>query len=157
MALKRIETYLGEEEVTEQVSSIKRARVPADSLAADEGLAIVDGSFKWNEVPQEEPKDAGNGKKNGNTKDGGSGANVSRIPSDGTDTVVDVESLSGRSGIEDHKFELKDITVRFPEGELTLITGPTASGKSALLVRLCPREQSKCLRGYCLSWRCWAK
>jgi hypothetical protein len=147
VALKRIETYLGEEEVTEQVSSIKRAWVPADSLAADEGLAIIDGTFKWNEVPQEETKDAGKGKKYGNTKDGGSGASDNRSPSDGTDTVVDAESLSGRSGIEDHKFELKDITVRFPEAELTLITGPTASGKSALLVSLCSREQSWSLRG----------
>lgn len=138
MALKRIETYLGEEEVTEQVSSIKRARVPADSLAADEGLAIVGGTFKWNEVPQEETKDAGKGKKNWHTKDGGSGASNNRSPSE--DTAVYAESLSGRSGIEDHKFELKDITVRFPEGELTLITGPTASGKSALLVSLCSRE-----------------
>ncbi|KAF8439690.1 multidrug resistance-associated ABC transporter [Boletus edulis BED1] len=137
VALKRIETYLGEEEVTEQVSSIKRARVPADSLAADDGLAISGGTFKWNEVPEEEIKDAGKGKKNGNTNNEGSGAKGSRIPTDGTaNTVVDVESLLGRSGIEDHKFELRDISVRFPDGELTLITGPTASGKSALLLAL---------------------
>jgi len=134
VALKRIETYLGEEEVTEQVSSIKRARVPADSLAADEGLAIVGGSFKWNEVPEEETKGAGKGKQNGNTKDRGSNADVSRNQSDAT--VADTESLSAGSGIEDRKFELKDISVQFPEGELTLITGPTASGKSALLVSL---------------------
>lgn len=35
----------------------------------------------------------------------------------------------------DHRFELRDINVRFPEGQLSLITGPTASGKTALLVR----------------------
>lgn len=141
VALKRIETYLEEEEVTEQVSSIKRARVPADSLAVDEGLAIEGGTFKWNEVP-EGVNDAERGKKNGNTKKGKSNANHSQNPSDETDTAVDAESLSGRSGLEDHKFELKDISVRFPEGELTLITGPTASGKSALLVseRLFMRE-----------------
>lgn len=139
MALKRIETYLDEEEVTEQVSSIKRARAPADSLAEDEGLAIEGGTFKWNEVP-EDTKDVQNGKKNKNTKNDVSTASNSRRPSDGTDTVVDAESLSGRSTIEDHRFELKDISVRFPEGELTLITGPTASGKSALLVSPCSRE-----------------
>lgn len=35
---------------------------------------------------------------------------------------------------EDHRFELKDLNIRFPEGELTVVTGPTASGKTALLV-----------------------
>ncbi|KAI9454319.1 hypothetical protein HD554DRAFT_2151146 [Boletus coccyginus] len=132
VALKRIETYLGEEEVTEQVSSIKRGRMPTDSLATDEGLAIVDGSFKWNEVPVEETKDAAKGKQNGNTKNRESNADVSRSQSDAT--VVDAESLSGASGTEDRKIELKDTSVQFPEGELTLITGPTASGKSALLL-----------------------
>ena len=36
---------------------------------------------------------------------------------------------------ENHtEFELKDISVKFPEGKLTIVTGPTASGKTALLV-----------------------
>lgn len=130
--------------MTEQVSSIKRGQLPADSLAVDEGLAIEGGTFKWNEVP-EEVKDTDKGKKNGNTKNSKSNVNHSRGPSDETDTAVDAESLSGRSGLEDHKFELKDISVQFPDGELTLITGPTASGKSALLVSLYLREPPLCL------------
>ena len=32
------------------------------------------------------------------------------------------------------RFELTDVSIIFPDGELTVITGPTASGKSALLV-----------------------
>ena len=56
MALKRINTYLREEEETEQVSSIKRAWVPVDPLATNDGLAIENGTFKWNEVPEEETK-----------------------------------------------------------------------------------------------------
>jgi len=43
-----------------------------------------------------------------------------------------VDSLG--SGQEQH-FELRDIDIKFSEGRLTLITGPTASGKTALLVR----------------------
>jgi thymidine kinase len=31
-------------------------------------------------------------------------------------------------------FELQGISVRFPTGKLTLVTGPMASGKTALLV-----------------------
>ena len=42
------------------------------------------------------------------------------------------ESLADKA----HRFELRDINVMFPEGELTLITGPTASGKTALLVSI---------------------
>jgi energy-coupling factor transporter ATP-binding protein EcfA2 len=38
----------------------------------------------------------------------------------------------------DHRFELRDLNVRFPESKLSLITGPTASGKTALLV--CPKH-----------------
>ena len=33
-------------------------------------------------------------------------------------------------------FELRDIHVAFPEGKLSLVTGPTASGKTALLMAL---------------------
>lgn len=143
--------------MTEQVSSIKRARAPADSLAADEGLAIEAGTFKWNEVPEQDISDAAKGKKNGNTRNGKSNANSSRSPSDETETAVDAASLSGRPEIEDHKFELQGISVRFPDGELTLITGPTASGKSALLVSPCSRAQPACLRGYRPSWHFWVK
>lgn len=62
---------------------------------------------------------------------------------------TDAESHNGTSGDDDaatavdsasvteteRRFELTDITVMFPESELSLITGPTASGKTALLVR----------------------
>ncbi|KAJ6452790.1 hypothetical protein C8R45DRAFT_1223373 [Mycena sanguinolenta] len=34
----------------------------------------------------------------------------------------------------DHKFELKNLSIIFPEGKLTVVTGPTASGKTALLM-----------------------
>ncbi|KAH0834256.1 hypothetical protein J3R83DRAFT_11612 [Lanmaoa asiatica] len=117
VALKRIETYLGEEEVTEQVSSIKHTRVPADSLVTDDGLAIDGGTFKWNEVPEQEIKGAGDWQEKWQCQE----------------WQVD---RKWQPEIEDHKFELADISVRFPEGELTLITGPTASGKSALLLAL---------------------
>ncbi|TFK44030.1 multidrug resistance-associated ABC transporter [Crucibulum laeve] len=46
----------------------------------------------------------------------------------------DAESQPHRD--EDRRFELKDINTRLPEGRLTIVTGPTASGKSALLLAL---------------------
>ncbi len=57
--------------------------------------------------------------------------------SDETDTVVDDgASEHSASEVADRKFELRDLTIKFPEGELTVVTGPTASGKTALLVSL---------------------
>lgn len=51
----------------------------------------------------------------------------------------DAESRDQEESVsEDHRFELRDIDVLFPEGELTVVTGPTASGKTALLVSFRP-------------------
>ncbi|KAF9230741.1 ABC transporter type 1, transmembrane domain-containing protein [Melanogaster broomeanus] len=134
VALDRIETYLNEEEVTEQVSSIKRSRLPTDSLVDDDGLAIESGTFKWNEVPEKEDTTK-NGTATGKG-DGKNGSSNTQDANDDTETAIDTESMTGASVVEDHKFELRDISVRFPEGELTLITGPTASGKTAMLMAL---------------------
>ncbi|KAG1837297.1 hypothetical protein F4604DRAFT_1843943 [Suillus subluteus] len=125
VALKRIEKYLEEDEVDEQVSSIKKARAPYVD-GEDDALSIENGFFKWNEVP-EKPEENSNAK----------GKNHSRTSSgDGSVTAVDSEAASIRSSPEDHRFELKDISIQFPEGELSVITGPTASGKTALLMAL---------------------
>lgn len=123
VALKRIETYLEEDEVDEQVSSIKKDRAPYVD-GEDETLSIENGFFKWNEVP-EKPEESSKGKGKNLTPTGST---------DETATVVDSDSI--RSPTEDHRFELKDITIQFPEGELSVITGPTASGKTALLMAL---------------------
>jgi hypothetical protein len=45
------------------------------------------------------------------------------------------DEQEGRGRTEDVRFELRDINIVFPEGKLSVITGPTASGKTALLVR----------------------
>ncbi|KAK7677231.1 hypothetical protein QCA50_019825 [Cerrena zonata] len=122
VAINRISTYLGEDEVDEQVSTLKKRSAPSDS---DEvGLGIKNGSFKWNEV--EETQD------NKTQKNGASSQPASS--SDETDTAVETASSIGEN--TDHRFELRDITVMFPEGELTVVTGPTASGKTALLMAL---------------------
>ena len=65
------------------------------------------------------PKD---GKSNGNSQS-----------TTGVNTDLDPTSTEGTSGV-DRKFELRDLNVVFPHGELTVVTGPTASGKTALLV-----------------------
>lgn len=47
--------------------------------------------------------------------------------------AADRESITGRGN--EHRFELRDLNVVSSEEELTAVTGPRASGKTALLVR----------------------
>lgn len=123
MALKRIEVFLSEEEVDEQVSTIKRTNVGVSTTKTTE-FGIKDGTFLWNSVKEDElPK--GSKKKTLKNRDGYSSSS-------------DADSASGSTltTTKEHIFELADISVIFPDGELSVITGPTASGKTALLVRV---------------------
>ena len=92
-------------------------------LASLNGMYVCQGG----KVEREEKKDDKD-QKNGNS------SRSTPSPSDETDTAVETASSIGEAN--DHRFELRDITVMFPEGELTVVTGPTASGKTALLVCL---------------------
>ncbi|KAF7362379.1 hypothetical protein MVEN_00584800 [Mycena venus] len=120
VSLNRIAVYLDEAEVSEQVSSLKKDRSGPVSVESEEDrLGLENASFKWNEV--EDAPVAKDGKdKNGK-----------RTASE-TDSILTTESETAT--VADHKFELKDLSIVFPEGELTVVTGPTASGKTALLM-----------------------
>ena len=128
VALDRIATYLDEDEVDEQVSSLKGSRFGA---SADDdttkGLGVENGSFKWNEVEQKDDVTAETAK------------NVALTVTDdavqGGDDETEHGSLTG-SVASNHRFELRDVNIVFPERQLTVVTGPTASGKTALLVSL---------------------
>jgi len=112
---------LDEDEVDEQVSSLKHSKSAAGT-ADEEGLGIENGTFKWNEIETKKTnEDKGAKKTNGQ--------------SNNADTDVETQSVTP-SEMSDHRFELRDISVKFPDGKLTVITGPTASGKTALLVCL---------------------
>ncbi|KAF4588529.1 hypothetical protein EYR40_010081 [Pleurotus pulmonarius] len=133
VALQRIATYLDEDEVSEQVSSLKKDRsdpyLPGDD---DEGLGLANVTSKWNEVEEKEEK--GKGKDSKITPNG----NGTTTPADEVATIVG--DTTGATAPEeeqlDHHFELRDVTVMFPERHLTVVTGPTASGKTALLMTL---------------------
>lgn len=126
VALDRIATYLDEDEVDEQVSSLKRSHFGTSAGDDDttKGLGIENGTFKWNEV-EEKDDDA--------TK-------TKSVASTSTDDVVQGaydETERGSitaSDVSNHRFELRDVNIMFPERQLTVVTGPTASGKTALLV-----------------------
>ncbi|KAI0696160.1 multidrug resistance-associated ABC transporter [Cytidiella melzeri] len=121
VALNRIATYLDEDEVDEQVSTLKkRSATTAEGVAP--GLGIHQGTFKWNEVEEQKAKEHGTEASNGASEDD-------------VATVVDSASVA-ESEASERRFQLTDITIMFPERELTVITGPTASGKTALLMAL---------------------
>ncbi len=123
VALQRIETFLNEDEVDEQVSSLKRSNINAGSSPTSTEFGLRNASFRWNAVQEKAEKDDSKDKKNKKARD--------PAPSDASDATV-VETV-GEANVE-RVFELSDVSVVFPDGELSVITGPTASGKSALLV-----------------------
>jgi ABC-type multidrug transport system fused ATPase/permease subunit len=132
VALERIATYLAEDEVTELASSLKR---PANHHDTNQTLGIKNGNFKWNSLDTE----AASKDKQKDTK------KPTRKfwlwprskPDLETDQDADIETLS-----EEPAFELRDISVVFPTGKLSLVTGPTASGKTALLLALLGEMQA---------------
>lgn len=94
-----------------------------DANASAEPASNISASAKVVETPPE-PATAANGAVAVETSVP-SPADV--IVENGSDTVV-VD--------EDHPFELRDINVSFPVGKLTIISGPTSSGKSSLFTAL---------------------
>ncbi len=96
------------------------ARILLDS--DEEGLGLRNATLKWNEVEEK-------------TEDAGQHAKVHTTTADSQHGSGDELTMGlPENNLTDHKFELKDITMMFPEGELSVITGPAASGKTALLV-----------------------
>jgi len=118
VSLDRIDIYLKEDEVSGQVSSLKK-EIDLSSGGESTGLGLKNATLKWNMVEQDpESKDV---QKNGapdstNGEGGSSGAFA-----DDSSTVVSLDAE-----VSDHHFELRDISVIFPERKLSVITGPTA-------------------------------
>jgi hypothetical protein len=139
--------YLDEEEVTDQVSSLKKYSNSTEPHLPggedEEGLGLENATLKWNEVVDEKQQEQDK-TKNGVLSPSASSGIPSPTSSDEdveTAATSDVETAASDAGSllagleTDHKFELRDVTVQFPEGQLSVVTGPTASGKTALLVR----------------------
>ncbi|KAF8211386.1 multidrug resistance-associated ABC transporter [Mycena galopus ATCC 62051] len=101
VALSRISKFLEEDEVSDEVSTLKFKSADGEE-APSPGLVIENGSFKWNELAE--------------------------------DAKTKLQTAEEEE--EEIRFELRDISVSFPEGKLTCVVGPTASGKSALLQAL---------------------
>ncbi|KAJ7123089.1 multidrug resistance-associated ABC transporter [Mycena epipterygia] len=117
VALDRIAVYLAEDEVTGQVSTLKQDF--SEPATQHEGLGLENATLQWNKIEvvrKPEPH---------------------KVP-ETSPSASSVNTIVNADGGEpqDHLFELKDISVVFPENQLSVITGPTASGKTALLLAL---------------------
>jgi hypothetical protein len=98
----------------------------------EDGLGLENASFKWNEVSEE-------GNIVSNPESGKKDKTLASTDDVETRSATVIEGQpdnGGGGGLGSHRFELRDIDVVFPEGELSVVTGPTASGKTALLVSL---------------------
>ncbi|KAJ3937406.1 MAG: hypothetical protein NXY57DRAFT_981367 [Lentinula lateritia] len=122
VALDRIAGFLNEEEVTEQVSSLKKDKFTLQQsreLLNESALGLENATFKWNEVETAKPA-------KGKQDDTIDGVESVTLQTEGSEIDGQTE--------EDHQFRLEQISVIFPEDKLTVVTGPTASGKTALLM-----------------------
>ncbi|KAG8762089.1 hypothetical protein FRC11_011215 [Ceratobasidium sp. 423] len=140
VALKRIEKYLTEEEVPEYVSSLRReSRPPHEPV--DTRIGCTGATFRWPGAPTD---DANKKKeKSGFFARIGSawGALTGFI---GRIFVLLKLRKEPKGAPKDDQpeeepetpFELKDISIVFPEGVISLVSGPTGSGKSSLLAAL---------------------
>ncbi|TKY88999.1 hypothetical protein EX895_002240 [Sporisorium graminicola] len=129
VSIQRLESFLNEQEVEEAVSQLSRQHSSEDArsngykdedtddvILLSEGddnvdsseLAIKGCSFVWHSKQ------------------------TTMLPASEEDPL----SLSRASASDDHTFALRDIDVSFPAGDLTLIVGPTGSGKSSMLAAI---------------------
>lgn len=134
--MQRIATFLNEDEVGPQVSALKEDTLNEFSDIKELGLS--NASFKWNAAEEKDKNVEEDKKAKGKGKD--KKKNGKADPAHDLEAAIsdslssDISQAGTEAPAQDHQFELRDINVVFPEGVLSVITGPTASGKSALLV-----------------------
>ncbi|BEI93418.1 uncharacterized protein CcaverHIS019_0510460 [Cutaneotrichosporon cavernicola] len=119
VSVKRTQDFFEEDEVPEWVSSLKGHD---DGSTKDTKIGFKKATLKWNAGAQDEA-DAKNGTAEPPLIE------VTDTDAD-TDTTHDVESM------ENAVFELSDITIDFPVGKMSVVSGPTGAGKTAILVGL---------------------
>ncbi|CAE6434018.1 unnamed protein product [Rhizoctonia solani] len=127
VSVQRIEAYLSEEEVPEHVSSLKRPS-PTSYGPAETRLGCKNATFRWPIISTADPKTHQPPQSPPQSRWTklltGLGLRKKLAPTEAREeTITD----------EDQPFTLRDISVVFPEGVLSLVCGPTGSGKSSLL------------------------
>ncbi|CAK9786601.1 putative ATP-binding cassette transporter protein YOR1 [Cutaneotrichosporon oleaginosum] len=117
VSVKRTQDFFEEGEVPDWVSSLKRHD---DGPSKKPKIGFNNATFKWN---------AG-GKDEAETKNGTAAPSATEV------TGADAGSPQDDESIESVVFELSDITIDFPIGKLSVVSGPTGAGKTAILIGL---------------------
>ncbi|KIO27861.1 hypothetical protein M407DRAFT_22914 [Tulasnella calospora MUT 4182] len=125
ISLDRISVFLQEEEVSDYVSTFKCLVLTNPPTSDETKIGFTGGAcFIW-EKAKEKRDTIGKGMGKGKMK------RKASIP---------VFTATGEgepsTSMTEAQFELRDVDVLFPVGKLTLVVGPIASGKSALLMAL---------------------
>jgi len=118
VALTRIEKYLDEEEVPNHVSSLKRDIVnPKDGF--DDRLGFTNAAFQWSSLPKKK-------------KEAPKLSILQRlIQKFRWKKSADIPAETQETEEDDRPFEIKESTIVFPSEKLSVIVGPTGSGKSS--------------------------
>ncbi|KAF8969063.1 hypothetical protein BGZ46_010749 [Entomortierella lignicola] len=129
VSVKRINKFLLEEDLVKDTTVTKiNSKAPIDSSFPT--IGFVNASYIWpNKEQQNEAADVENVKKSSWIQKVKSKFFKTPSPVVQEALVADVEAIQER-------FQLKNINVDFPIGKLSVIVGPTGSGKSALLLAL---------------------
>lgn len=95
---------------------MKQGTLVCTEAVEDSRLGIEHATFKWNVVEEDKNK--------------GSQPVTKTLPESTASSIAESEPVSGHNSstdedIDDHQFELKDISVVFPDRQLTLVTGPS--------------------------------
>lgn len=131
VSMQRIQTYLEEDEVEEWASSIKLEHSTRPSEDRDNSeVGFIDAAFRWHHTTPIETAET-SGSTTPTTLTLPSGSESSSLIIDGDD-----DGIGGINPNKPGSFLLGHLNMLFPPGRLSLITGPTGSGKTSLLSAL---------------------
>ncbi|KAF8587167.1 multidrug resistance-associated ABC transporter [Ramaria rubella] len=127
VSLDRLSAFFNEDEVPEDVCSFSR-----DVSGEREDVSVEGGVFRWVGTGANSPPVAAVDSK---------ATSANGVAGLSEDNNTASASVSSRTAVEqsetgENVFELRNINVKLARGKLTVITGPTASGKTALLMAL---------------------
>ncbi|GAA5902673.1 uncharacterized protein JCM6883_007204 [Sporobolomyces salmoneus] len=145
VSIQRLEQFFDEPEVDQWVSALHEEGASSTSTSTGsssttnewEEIGIVDGTFKYSEQATSK-----NGDESKSTKKLPATAETNATAENGEEANGEGE---GEATNEEPEFELRDLNVAFPTGKLSLVSGPTGSGKSSLFLALL--GEMTCLSG----------
>ena len=113
---------------TERLKGVFEAELLDDTYTIDESIQnavqVKNASFTWDAPPPESTSDKGKKQKPGKI------SNSRRTSKSEADDTATNESMAHK---EDKVFQLRDISMSVPRGQLVAVVGAVGSGKSSLL------------------------